>query len=245
MVGPGRRSNISFRVTKALGQSIVLGEYGPDRSLPAESALCERFGTSRTVVREAVKMLAAKGMISSKPRQGIRVLAEEHWNIFDPDLLEWSLKGKLSDDVLREFFQLRIAVEPEAAALAARLASQARIEALGATLERMQAEPPDSPAALAADIEFHIQILYATGNRFYIRLRDFIRTALDASIRVTTGASADYPETLALHREVLDAIRAGDEGVARDRMRYLIEHARNRFETSPTGTATTELKGEP
>lgn len=233
MVGLERRSNLSFRVTQVLGRSIVLGEYGPDGALPAESELCERFGISRTAVREAVKMLAAKGLISSKPRQGIRVLPEEHWNIFDPDLLRWSLDGKLSDAVLREFFQLRIAVEPEAAALAAQYAPAERIAAVGAALARMESEAPESREALDADIDFHIAILYATGNRFYIRLRDFVRTALDVSIRVTTSDAVDYRETLADHAAIFEAIRSGGRQASRDGMRRLIERARQRLDSSP------------
>ena len=90
----------------------------------------------------------------------------------------------------------------------------------------MAAATPNSDAARAADVEFHVALLYATKNRFYIRMRDFVRTALHVSIPVTTSASADYGDTLRSHSGVLAAICAGNADVARRRMRRLIEEAR-------------------
>src|SRR5690554_2909414 len=85
-------NNLSQRMVQELGKAIVCGVYGSGGSLATEAELCEQFGVSRSAVREAVKMLSAKGLVSSRPRQGIRVLPEESWNIFDPDLLKWSLE---------------------------------------------------------------------------------------------------------------------------------------------------------
>src|SRR6478609_3866918 len=103
-----RNFNLSHRMVHELGKAIICCEYN-DNGLPTEAELCDKFGVSRSAVREAVKMLSAKGLISSKPRQGIRVEAEEEWNIFDPDLLRWSLESKPSMKVLKEFLQVRIA----------------------------------------------------------------------------------------------------------------------------------------
>lgn len=132
-----RNNNLSQRMTQQLGRAIVCGDYSQHESLPTEAELCEEFGVSRTAVREAVKMLSAKGLISSRPRQGIRIMPEEDWNIFDSDLLRWSLEGNPSLKVLKEFLQMRIAIEPEAAALAARFARPERIQAIGDALEGM------------------------------------------------------------------------------------------------------------
>lgn len=142
-----RKFNLSHRVTQELGRAIVGGAYEPREGLPTEAELCVRFGVSRTAVREAVKMLSAKGLVSSKPRQGISVMPQDAWNIFDSDVLQWLLEGNPSLTVLKEFFQMRIAIEPEAAALAARYARPERIEALGNALERMHSEAGHGEAA--------------------------------------------------------------------------------------------------
>ncbi|MEJ2273389.1 MAG: FadR/GntR family transcriptional regulator [Woeseiaceae bacterium] len=188
-----RNTSLSYQVTAELGRSIVRGDFRPDDALPTEAKLCDRFGVSRTAVREAVKMLAAKGLLTSKPRRGIRVQPVWHWNIFDPDLLNWSLETEPTLQVMNEFFQLRVAVEPE--------------------------------AAFAADLDFHVAILYATRNRFYIRLRDFIHTALNVTIHFTTPAVESYEEILAAHEKILRAIEQGDVEQARHCMRTLIVDA--------------------
>lgn len=132
-----RNFNLSQRMVQELGRTIICGEFLDD-SLPTEAELCEKFGVSRSAVREAVKMLSAKGLISSKPRQGIRILPEDQWNIFDPDLLRWVLESKPSLHVLKEFLQVRIAIEPEAAALAARYADQTALDNIEKALEGMR-----------------------------------------------------------------------------------------------------------
>jgi DNA-binding FadR family transcriptional regulator len=226
----GANSNLSYRVTQELGRAIVCGEFSSAEPVPTEAELCIRFGVSRTAVREAVKMLSAKGLISSKPRQGIRILPEEIWNILDPDLLRWSLEANPTRLVLKEFFQMRIAVEPEAAALSARFAEGKHCDAIEDALTRMGESGEDPSLARVADVDFHVAILYATQNRFYIRMRDFIRTALDVSIRFTTVASTDYRHTVDAHAEVYRAIVKGDAKRARRGMHTLIAEAQVHIE---------------
>lgn len=219
-----RNFNLSQRMTQELGKAIVCGMYPKDESLPTEAELCEQFGVSRTAVREAVKMLSAKGLISSRPRQGIRILPEQEWNIFDSDLLRWSLEGNPSLHVLREFQQVRIAIEPEAASLASRFADEARIQAIAQALEGMRtAENPEE--ALAADIAFHVSILFATRNRFYIRLRDFIQTALNVSIRHTNVIKGDHEAVIEDHAKVYNAILNRNPERAKAAMLLLIDEA--------------------
>ena len=225
MVTIERKSNLSHRVTQELGRAIVCGDYVADDSFPTEAELCLKFGVSRTAVREAVKMLSAKGLVSSKPRQGIRIMPEEDWNILDPDLLQWSLEGNPTRRVLKEFFQMRIAIEPEAAALGARFSRPDHKQAIADALERMREGPPNSGSARAADVDFHVSILYSTENRFYIRMRDFIRTALNVSIRFTDTDAADYSDTIDAHAKVFRAIDNGDSERARYSMRTLIDDA--------------------
>ena len=88
--------NLSQRMTHELGKAIVRGEYKQSGGLPTEAELCDKFGISRSAMREAVKMLSAKGLIISRPRQGIRILPEDNWNIFDADVLKWILDSNPS-----------------------------------------------------------------------------------------------------------------------------------------------------
>lgn len=220
-----RNFNLSQRMTQELGKAIVCGVYPKDESLPTEAELCEQFGVSRTAVREAVKMLSAKGLISSRPRQGIRILPEQEWNIFDSDLLRWSLEGNPSLRVLREFLQMRIAIEPEAASLAARYADDAAIDAIGEALEGMRDAKNKPEEGLQADINFHVSILYASKNRFYIRLRDFIQTALNVSIRHTNVIKGDQDAVIDDHAKVYNAIRNRNPERAKAAMLLLIDEA--------------------
>ncbi|MDQ2075796.1 FadR/GntR family transcriptional regulator [Marinimicrobium sp. ABcell2] len=220
-----RNFNLSQRMTQELGKAIVCGVYPRDESLPSEAELCEHFGVSRTAVREAVKMLSAKGLISSRPRQGIRIQPEQEWNIFDSDLLRWSLEGNPSLRVLREFLQLRIAIEPEAASLAARYASDERIQAIGDSLERMKQSENKPEEALKNDIAFHVSILFASQNRFYIRLRDFIQAALNVSIRHTNVIKANHEAVIEDHAKVYNAIKSRNPERARTAMLLLIDEA--------------------
>ncbi|TVZ39257.1 DNA-binding FadR family transcriptional regulator [Alteromonadaceae bacterium 2753L.S.0a.02] len=220
-----RNHNLSFRMTQLLGQAIVCEEYQPEDSLPTEAELCEKFGVSRTAVREAVKMLSAKGLICSKPRQGIRIQPKDEWNILDSDVLSWMLEGKPTLEVLREFLQMRIAVEPEAAALGARINRSGRIAAIGDALDRMRCHKAGSEEASEADLDFHIAILYASENRFYIRMRDLVRTALKVSISFTTEIKGDYEAIVEDHAKVYNAIRNGQPERAKNAMFLLIDEA--------------------
>lgn len=224
-----RNFNLSQRMVQELGRTIICGE-SVDNSLPTEAELCEKFGVSRSAVREAVKMLSAKGLISSKPRQGIRVLPEDQWNIFDPDLLRWMLESKPTLRVLKEFLQVRIAIEPEAASLAARYATDATIANIETALERMRKAEDNSAEDLEADIAFHISILYASNNRFYIRLRDFISTALRVSISHTSPIKGNHQGIVEDHAKVLTAIKNRNPERAKHSMLLLIDEALNFIE---------------
>lgn len=224
-----RNFNLSQRMVQELGRTIIFGEFHDD-SLPTEAELCEKFGVSRSAVREAVKMLSAKGLISSKPRQGIRVLPEDQWNIFDPDLLRWMLESKPSLHVLKEFLQVRIAIEPEAAALAARYADQTKLDKIEKALDGMRKAEANSKEDLEADIAFHVSILYASNNRFYIRLRDFISTALRVSISHTNPIKGNHEGVVEDHSKVFSAIKNRNPERAKQSMLALIDEALNFIE---------------
>ncbi len=206
--------NLTHQVSYNLGAAIVRGDYGINQAFPTEAELCTQFDISRSVIREAVKMLTAKGLISSRPRQGIRVQPTSNWNMFDTDVLEWTLTSRPSLELLREFTELRIAIEPEAAILAARKQNRTEIACIGAALERLGAAAVGRDDPLDADIAFHTAILLASENRFFIQLRGFIQTALRVSIASTNQLKGVDMASETDHRAIYEAIVAGDSEAA-------------------------------
>ena len=226
--------NLTHQVTYKLGAAIVRGQYGVNEPLPTEAELCEQFDISRSVIREAVKMLTAKGLISSRPRQGIRVQPNNRWNMFDADVLEWTLSSRPSLDLLKEFTELRMGIEPEAAVLAARRQNPALIADIRKALARMDAAEQGNDDALEADIAFHTAVLLASENRFFIQLRNFIQTALRVSIASTNQLKGVEVASESDHRAVYDAIAANDSEAANRAMVILLDEALNLINASLT-----------
>jgi DNA-binding FadR family transcriptional regulator len=215
--------NLTHQLTHQLGAAIVQGRYAIDKPFPTEAELSTEFNISRSVTREAVKMLTAKGLIASRPRQGIRVMPNSHWNMFDADVLSWTLNARPSLGLLREFTQLRMAIEPEAATLAAQNhQDQQAMDAIGQALQRMKAAEEGKEDSLAADIAFHCAILAASNNRFFYQLREFIQVALRVSIASTNQLkgvlTADYGD----HKCIYDAIIKGDAEAANQAVKKLL-----------------------
>lgn len=209
--------NLTYAMLDAVGRTIVTGGYEA-RRFPTEAELAAEHAVSRSVTREAVKMLTAKGLLTARPRTGTVVQPASSWNLFDPDVLRWLLERKFSLELLRHFNELRVAIEPAAAALAARGTKTGEI---AAGFRRMEAAEAGADDPLEADIAFHVAVLRASGNPFYIQFQDVVATALRTSIRFTNrfkGRTAD----LAAHRAVLTAIEAGDAGGAERAMGAII-----------------------
>ena len=212
--------NLTYAMLDALGKEIVTGFYD-DRAFPTEAELAKQHDVSRSVTREAVKMLTAKGLLTARPRKGTTVQPSSLWNLFDADVLRWLLERKFSLLLLRQFSELRIAIEPAAAALAALAADADGRAAIAAGYERMVAAGADGDDPLEADIAFHIAILQASANPFFMQFRDVVTTALRTSIRFTNrfkGRTASLPQ----HRAVLSAIEQRDAEGAKAAMVGLI-----------------------
>ncbi|HEX8064650.1 MAG TPA: FadR/GntR family transcriptional regulator [Allosphingosinicella sp.] len=235
---PGGRSeavsrNLTFGMLEALGRAIVTGAYEGQR-FPTEAELAVQHSVSRSVTREAVKMLTAKGLLTARPRKGTTVQPSSCWNLFDTDVLRWLLERKFSLDLLRQFSELRIAIEPEAAALAAREANPAAVAEIRLGYERMEAAEASGEDNLEADIAFHIAVLNASANPFYMQFRDVVATALRTSIRFTNrfkGRTASLPAHLA----VLTAIEAADGPASRSAMGSIIAEVMAMIEDADNG----------
>jgi DNA-binding FadR family transcriptional regulator len=221
---PKKAMNLSQAVAQDLGAAIVSGRLDRDAPFPTELELCRHYGASRTALREAIKMLTAKGLLAVRPRLGARIREEQDWNLLDPEVLQWLLERAFSYGLLVEFTEIRLAVEPGAAMLAARCtdpAARAQIERASQDLfaaERGEVDP------LEADIAFHVAILNASGNRFYLQLRDMIAAALRFSIRLTNDYKG-LTTTAKDHKRIADAVLAGDGEAAAAATRVLIVEA--------------------
>lgn len=213
--------NLTFGLQELLGRAIVIGEYN-EKPFPTESELVKQHGISRSVTREAVKMLAAKGLLGARPKQGTFVMPADAWNLFDPDVLRWLLERRPSIELLRRFNELRMGVEPQAAALAATRGDEDQREAIAAGLARMQAADRGEDDPLDADLAFHVAVLRATNNPFYAQFRDVVGTALRVSIRVTNRI-AGRTASIADHAAVCEAIMERDAARASEAMRALID----------------------
>lgn len=213
--------NLTYGLLEALGRAIVVGDY-KTRPFPTEAELAKTHDVSRSVTREAVKMLTAKGLLGARPKQGTFVQPESNWNLFDTDVLRWLLDRRSSISLLRQFNELRVAVEPQAAKLAATRATPPDVAAIGAGLHRMREAEAGRDDTLDADIAFHVAVLHASGNPFYAQFRDVVDTALRTSIRFTNriaGRSASIDDHAAVH----EAIAAGKPEQAEHAMRNLID----------------------
>lgn len=215
---------VTARIVETLGRAIVAGEYA-DRPLPIEADISEQFKASRSVTREAIKMLTAKGLIASRPRLGTSVAPERDWNFLDPDVLRWLLNRGLSLDLLAEFTAFRSAIEPQAASLVIRRNDRAAIARIGEAAERMTKGGMSQEEALQADIDFHVAILLASGNRFMIQCRDLVETALRFSIRLTNRQKGVATADSDAHRAIANAIAAGDAERAVSASRDLLNEA--------------------
>lgn len=216
-----RGRNLTWSLADHVGREIVTGRYD-DRAFPTEGQLAEQHRVSRSVTREAMKMLSAKGLVSARPRQGTAVQPRHAWNLFDPDVLSWLLERRFEPGLLRQFNQLRLGIEPEAAALAAAHASGADRAAIARGLMRMRVAEAGADDTLEADIAFHVAVLDAARNPFYAQFKPMVAAALKTSITFTNRI-AGHSASIADHAAVADAIGRGDEGGARAAMRRLID----------------------
>ena len=214
--------NRTGKIVDDLGLAIVTEHFRSGSPFPTEAELCERYDASRPVLREAVKMLAAKGLLVGRKRAGTLVQPEDNWNLLDPDVLRWMLQRDFSIDLLIDFTEIRLAIEPRAATLAAHSASGPQRAAIVAATERMAAADRGEEDALEADIAFHIAVLRASNNRFLRQFTDLTETTLRFSIRRTNEYKGVPRASARDHKRVADAIVEGNATLAGTRMYELI-----------------------
>ncbi|MDX0777550.1 FCD domain-containing protein [Sinorhizobium medicae] len=230
--GTQRGKRTSHRlVVDELGQAVVGGEFSVGDTLPGDTDLAARFNVSRTVLREAMKTLAAKGLVVPRARIGTRVLPKAHWNLFDSDVLTWHFGAGVDEKFLRHVSEVRLALEPYAAALAARRASDADIARM-MRLAVAMGDARHSPHTLAqADLEFHLRLLEASLNPFMRTVGSLIEAALIGVFQLTspTADETEIDRVAIAHIRIVEEIRRRNEDGARRAMEHVIRVGQERL----------------
>lgn len=222
--------NVHGHTLDILGEAIVAGRYAPGGAIPPEASLCEELGVSRTVVREAIKSLVAKGLVTTGPKVGTSVTAPERWNWFDPAVVAWQSKAGLTHEFLREVQELRRLIEPAAVRMAAERASAQDIAQIELAYAGMKAAIENGGDYVTHDLGFHQGLLRACHNRMLVQMTDALGALLRTAFEISTARPDGPANSLPLHRAVLDAVIARAPQRAERAALVLIDSARDDIE---------------
>jgi len=222
---PKSKARIHGAIARQLGIQIVSGVYQPGHLLDTEIAFSEQLNVSRSAYREAVRILSAKGLVESRPKTGTRVSPRPHWHLLDPEVLAWFFESQPSHDFLSGLFELRMIVEPQAAALAAQRRVSQDLSRMRRALQDMARLTLAEEAGRAADREFHDAVLDATRNPALFALS----SSIGAAVRWTTIYKQRHRalprDPMPDHWKVYDAIAVGDPAAAQTAMQDLVQLA--------------------
>lgn len=221
----GKALRIHGTIARDLGINIVSGHYKPGEVLNGEIAASDRLHVSRTAYREALRMLAAKGLVESRPKTGTRVSPRDQWQMLDPDVLSWIFEFEPDDDLVASLFELRKIVEPEAAKLAAERRTEAHIAIMAEALEGMETHTLAVEEGRVADQNFHAALLDASGNPFLVTLTSGVGAAVAWTTIYKQRNSPLRRDPLPDHRRVFEAVAAGDPVAAHKAMSELVDMA--------------------
>jgi GntR family transcriptional regulator, galactonate operon transcriptional repressor len=204
-----KKESLFSQVTDFVAEAIMSGQYKVGELLPNEDDLRGDITVSRTAYREAIKFLSAKGLIEARPKSGTRVAAAATWNLLDPDVLRWSLEADPNEAFIKELYELRRFIEPNATRVAAERHTPEDLAMIEQALQTMETEPFYSDASIRADVRFHEAIFEATRNRALMCLKPVIGCTIMWSMRLKSD-KASFVESLIGHRRIYQAIATGD-----------------------------------
>ena len=216
-----RGERLHHSLAQDIGARILRGEFAPGSLLPNEAEWCDVYGVSRTAVREAIKMLAAKGLIVSRTKIGSRVQPRERWNLLDRDMLGWYCSAMDPRQFLADIQQVRLILEPEAAALAAVNRTDEQMQAIEVAMRAMWAARSHEEV-VASDVNFHLSILAAAGNELLVPFGFLIESALANLFDYTVRRTDDWKYAAPLHANIVKAIRQKKPAAARLAVRSLL-----------------------
>jgi DNA-binding FadR family transcriptional regulator len=222
--------NVHGNTLDFLGEAIVAGRYVENTAMPPEAVLGEELGVSRTVVREAIKSLVAKGLVTTGPKVGTKVVPSNEWNWFDPDVIVWKSKSGLTKTFLHDLQELRRIVEPAAVRLAAERATPKDIAKIELAYEGMRRAVEDGGDYVSFDLLFHQGLLNACGNRMLIQMNKVLSALLRTSFELSTTKKDGPRQSLPYHRAVLDAVIAKKPAEAEKAILFLIDDAKQDIE---------------
>ncbi|MCD9520504.1 FadR/GntR family transcriptional regulator [Photobacterium phosphoreum] len=213
--------NLSYRLAESIGRRILIGDPAPGEILPGEVELGEMYGVSRTAVREAIKMLAAKGMVLPRPRIGTRVMPKKNWNYLDQDLLAW-LDFDADSQLIVEYQKVRLTLEPEAAALAAvHATAEDRLEFEQLMLQMHQMKDNfDQDRWVEIDTRFHQLVYFSSGNHCISPFGNLFKAVFENYFRVVTR---EQVMQLDVHQRIVDGILNHDSDAARQATLELLQ----------------------
>lgn len=222
--------NVHGNTVDHLGEAIVAGRYPAGLAIPPEPRLCEEIGVSRTVIRESVKSLVAKGLLSTGPKVGTRVLPEEQWNWFDPDVILWKSKAGLTREFLRDLQDLRRVLEPAAVRMAAQRATAHDLAEIEAAYQGMRKAVEEGGDYVTCDLLFHQGLMRASHNRMIVQMSKVLGALLRTSFEISTARKDGPRSSLPLHRAVLNAVIAHNPAKAEKAALVLIAGAAHDME---------------
>jgi DNA-binding FadR family transcriptional regulator len=217
-------------VARTLGIDIIAGRYPEGTKLPGDPELIRLFGVSRPVLRESVKTLVAKGLLSTKAKVGTVVRERSAWNMFDADVLAWHLEGSIDSRLLFDLAEIRLAVEPRSAALAAQRRNNAHIAEMRRSIEQMRREKSNPVGFAEGDLSFHIAVAEASSNPFMRSMGAVIQAALRASfLRSAPVSERERDITIDAHERIVDAIENKNPEAASAAMANVVLNGINRL----------------
>ena len=208
---PGK--SLHGQIVRELGLRILSGELAPGDRLPGEPELIETYEVSRPVLREAVRVLVAKGLVLSRQRAGAIVRPRNEWHLLDPDVLYWMIQTRPAPEFVRTLMSVRRVFEPGAAALAALAATDEQLAGIAQAYEGMAAAT-EAAAQLEPDLAFHRRIAEATGNDLLAYIGNMLSLALRESIKLSSRLPHTQASSLPRHLAILAALQARDPAAA-------------------------------
>jgi len=221
------RTGIHGEIVHSVGEDIVSGRIPPGTRLPSDRELTQRFAASRTALREAMKVLASKGLIEARQRTGTRVRPRAEWDLLDADVLSWHSPDSIPENFIADLVELRELLEPVAAKLAARRATAADLERIEAAYREMERTVDDYEAFYVADLEFHLSVLNASHNQLLQRLSSIVGTVLGLGFSMQKQARIPLRESLPSHYQVFEGIRDGKARQTERAMRTVIARGKD------------------
>lgn len=234
----GVTPGLATQVCRELGRRIVSGTYTEGALIDDENKLAERFGVSKSVIREAIKLLVAKGLLDVRRGSGTRVRGRHFWMLLDDDVLAWHQAVTPQPDFLRQLMDMRCMMEPKAAKWAAEFGTKSALNDIALAQKKIEAKSASVEDFVVADAQFHQSVLRAAGNEFLRSLEGVVFSALLTSIRLTNKDPRDNEASIPLHRAVMTAILDRDPIAAEQEMLAHLDDTTTRLASVVEGFAT-------